>query len=152
MKHLHIKHLNLFLQNCNEFEHLKLGDMWYTFDLPSEFCSANTSERRIRIKNFAMWELSSVDPVLEYNNKVDACLCADFNQDDVSNENFVCLNYFTAHYTEPQEFEYTTNKRQIKVHFIDPLGYHIKYGEITHEGHSHPLNPFCIELELIYYI
>lgn len=133
---------------------VKDGDVYLRFALPQEFCAANKSKRIIRVLNYQYWTLNDKEGTtnIDYDSTTGIRLCADFNQSDPANDNFIMLSNNDGSYHEIKEYEYVTNKTFITIKFQDLLGSDLPFSYTTISGTQLPTTIFAIELELLYNI
>lgn len=133
---------------------VKDGDVYLRFALPQEFCAANKSKRKIRVLNYQYWTLNDKEGTtnIDYDATTGIRLCADFNQSDPANDNFIMLSNNDGCYHETKEFEYVTNKASITIKFQDLLANDLPFSYTTISGAQLPTTIFAIELELLYNI
>lgn len=146
------RYLSLFFNNT--MNEVKDRDVYLRFALPQEFCAANKSKRKIRVINYQYWTLKddSATSVVDYESTNGIRLCADFNQSDPANDNFIMLSNNDGSYHETKEFDYVTNKTSITVKFQDLLANDLPFSYTTMSGTQLPTTIFAIELELLYNI
>lgn len=144
------RYLSLFFNNT--IKEIEDGDVYLRFALPQEFCAANKSKRKIRIVNYQFWTINDKEGTtyVDYDATTGIRLCADFNQSDPSNDNFIMLSNNNGCYHETKEFEYVTNKTSITIKFQDLLANDLSFKYIDIDGNKYPNTIFAIELELLY--
>ena len=86
------RYLSLFFNNT--MNEVNDGDVVLRFALPQEFCAANKSKRKIRVLNYQYWTLNDKEGTtnIDYDATTGIRLCADFNQSDPANDNFIMLS------------------------------------------------------------
>lgn len=133
---------------------VKDGDVYLRFALPQEFCAANKAKRIIRVLNYQYWTLNDKEGTtnIDYDSTNGIRLCADFNQSDPVNDNFIMLSNNDGSYHETKEFDYVTNKTCITVKFQDLLANDLPFSYTTISDTQLPTTIFAIELELLYNI
>ena len=146
------RYLSLFFNNT--MNGVNNGDVVLRFALPQEFCAANKSKRKIRVLNYQYWTLNDKEGTtnIDYESTNGIRLCADFNQSDPANDNFIMLSNNDGCYHETKEFEYVTNKTSIAVKFQDLLANDLPFKYVDINGNKYPNTIFAIELELLYNI
>ena len=144
------RYLSLFFNNT--IKEIEDGDVYLRFALPQEFCAANKTKRKIRVLSFQFWTLNDKPETTyaDYDETTGIRLCADFNQSDPANDNFIMLSNNDGCYHETKEFEYVTNKTSITLKFQDLLANDLPLKYIDIDGGKYPNVIFAIELELLY--
>ena len=131
------RYLSLFFSNT--MNSVNDGVVFVKFALPQEFCAANKSKRKIGILNYQYWTLKddATTSLIDYESTNGIHLCADFNQSDPANDNFIMLSNNDGSYHESNEFDYVINNTSIiTVIFKDLLANDLPFHTLQYQVHN----------------